>query len=391
MSQAGDEPEPPIYLDYNATTPLDPSVSAAMLPYLQGRFGNPSSGHWYGVKEKEAVELARSHVAGLIGARSSEIVFTSGGSESCNWAIKATAERLGQTHRHIVTSAVEHVVVLECCKFLEAVHGFEVTRVPVDETGRVDPKAVGAAIRADTCLVTIMHANNETGSINDIGAIAQEAHARGVLFHTDASQSIGKIDLDVATTGVDLLTIAGHKLYAPAGVGALYIKEGVKLPRFMHGAGHEGGRRAGTENTMHMVALGEACRVCQHDSCEKQSHLRTMRDMLHSLLLEKLPALRLNGHEQQRLPNTLNVSLPGDCCTSHVLIAATKKRLAFSAGSACHAADVCHVSHVLAAMGCDQARGERAIRLSVGRFTSAEQVQQAARIIIDGLNTACRP
>jgi cysteine desulfurase len=261
----------------------------------------------------------------------------------------------------------------------------QVTYLPVDATGRVEPDAVRTALRDDTCLVTIMHANNETGSINDIAAIARVAHQRGVLFHTDASQSLGKVEVDVNSMDVDLLTIAGHKLYCPAGVGALYVRQGCVLPKFMHGAGHEAGRRAGTENTMHLVALGEACRLCQENSAAHQLHLKTMRDLLHSLLLEKLPALRLNGHPDDRLPNTLNVSLPPECGTSHQLIAAVSDEVAFSAGSACHAADVCHVSHVLAAMGHDHERGSRAIRLSVGRFTSEDDVRRAARVITTAL------
>ncbi len=209
------------------------------------------------------MRTARAHVARLIGAADpKEVIFTSGGTESVNWAMKATAERLKATHKHIVTSTVEHVVVLECCKYLETEHGFEVTYLAVDETGRVDPESVRAALRDDTCLVSIMHANNETGSINDIAAIAKIAHEKGVLFHTDASQSIGKLDVDVRLMDVDMLTIAGHKLYCPSGVGALYVREGVVLPKWMHGAGHEAGRRAGTENTMHLVALGEYLCVC---------------------------------------------------------------------------------------------------------------------------------
>jgi len=291
-----DDEKKPIYLDYNATTPLDPAVSSAMLPYLQGRFGNPSSGHWYGVKEKEAVETARARVAALLGAADpSEIIFTSGGTESVNWAIKATAERFKTTHKHIITSKVEHVVVLECCKYLQEVHGFEVTYLPVDETGRVNPESLRTALRDDTCLVSIMHANNETGSINDITALATIAHERGVLFHTDASQSVGKVTVDLAQSPVDFLTVAGHKLYCPAGVGALFVRRGCTLGKWMHGAGHEAGRRAGTENTMHLVALGEACLQCQEHAQEHESHLKRMRDLLHSLLLAKLPGLRLNG------------------------------------------------------------------------------------------------
>mmetsp|Transcript_24868 Transcript_24868/g.59069 ORF Transcript_24868/g.59069 Transcript_24868/m.59069 type:complete len:386 (+) Transcript_24868:35-1192(+) len=371
----------PIYLDYNATTPLDPKVQAAMLPYVQGRFGNPSSGHWYGVKEKEAVNKARADVAALVGADPEEIIFTSGGTESVNWAIKSTAERLmASKGRHMITSEVEHVVVLECAKYLEEVHGFEITRVPVDRTGRVEPEAVESAIRGDTVLVSIMHANNETGSLNDIAAIAKICNAKGVLFHTDASQSVGKVDIDLKAVSADLLTIAGHKLYAPAGVGALFVRKGTVLPRWMHGAGHEGGRRAGTENVMHLVALGTACAVCKEGGSALQEHLKAMRELLHKHLSEAIPDITLNGHPEERLPNTLNISLPTWAPTSHVVLAAVGGQVAASAGSACHA-DQLHISHVLKAMGVDKDRGVRALRFSTGRDTTPEKVQAAAAAI----------
>mmetsp|Transcript_30249 Transcript_30249/g.74352 ORF Transcript_30249/g.74352 Transcript_30249/m.74352 type:complete len:383 (-) Transcript_30249:497-1645(-) len=373
----------PIYLDYNATTPLDPKVQAAMLPYLQGRFGNPSSGHWYGVKEKAAVNGARKDIADLLGAAPGEITFTSGGTESVNWALKGVAEQYEKTKgKHIITSSVEHVVVLECCKYLAAAHGFEITYVGVDSTGCVDPEDVKKAIRPDTVLVTIMHANNETGSINDVKRIAAIALEAGVLSHTDASQSVGKVAIDVKDLGVDMLTVAGHKLYAPAGVGVLYLRTGVSLPVWMHGAGHEAGRRAGTENTMHMVALGTACRLCREGMAAHVEHMRSVRDLLHEELRGAFPDIVLNGNDVARLPNTLNVSFPATCPTSFVLIQATAPTVAFSAGSACHAADECHISHVLAAMGVDKTRAARACRFSTGRFTSAEHIRIAAAAII---------
>mmetsp|Transcript_25412 Transcript_25412/g.64095 ORF Transcript_25412/g.64095 Transcript_25412/m.64095 type:complete len:360 (-) Transcript_25412:181-1260(-) len=353
-----------------------------MLPYLQGRFGNPSSGHWYGVKEKKAVNQARGEVAALLNAEPDEVTFCSGGTESVNWTIKGLAEEHSAKGKHIVTSAVEHVVVLECCKYLEAKHGFQVTYVGVDSTGCIDPADVAKAIRPDTILVTVMHANNETGSINDIREISRIARAQGVLVHTDASQSVGKVPIDVRDLGVDFLTVAGHKLYAPAGVGALYMRKGVSLAVFMHGAGHEAGRRAGTENTMHMVALGTACRLCREGMEGHLAHMMAMRDALEGLLRAAFPGLVLNGHPERRLPNTLNVSLPAECPTSNVLIAATQAEVAFSAGSACHASDEVHISHVLKAMGVDKTRAARACRFSTGRFTQMAHVEAASDAII---------
>ena len=327
----------------------------------------------YGVKEKKAVAEARADVAALIDAKTEEVIFTSGGTESVNWAIRGVAEAHGHRGKHIVTSVVEHVVVLECCKYLERA-GFEVTYVGVDSWGRVSADDVAKAIRKDTILVTIMHANNETGSINPIKDIAAIARAHGALMHTDASQSIGKIPVQVDALGVDLLTIAGHKLYAPAGIGALYVRSGATLGKFMLGAGHEDGRRAGTENVVFMVGLGKACALCRRLLAEGGGgplpSLRERRDALHTLLLEAFPDLVLNGHPDDRLPNTLNVSFPPNCPTAYALIQATGHAVAFSAGSACHAGDVCHVSHVLSAMGADKARASRACRFARTLFSS---------------------
>ena len=338
--------EAPIYLDYNGTTPLDPAVAAAMLPYLQGRFGNPSSGHWFGVKEKEAVAGARADVALLIGADPAEISFTSGGTESVNWAIKGCCSHLPPGKgRHLVVSSVEHVVVLECAKFLKDKEGFEVTYVPCDAEGRVSPADVEAALRPETVLVSIMHANNETGTLNDIAAMARACRAKGILFHTDASQSVGKVRVDVkALQEVDLLTIAGHKLYAPAGIGALFVRADVRarLGTFMHGAGQEGGQRAGTESVILVVALGAACRVAALDQDQRMAALAATRDLLWSELSSGVPGLILNGSPEHRLPNTLNVSFPH--LPSSRLLAALSKDVAASAGSACHADRSCSSS-----------------------------------------------
>jgi len=354
-----------------------------MMPYLEGRFGNPSSGHWFGVKEKQAVAAARADVATLIGADPSEITFTSGGTESVNWAIKGTCLNLPEGKgRHLVTSRVEHVVVLECAKFLEERHGFEVTYVGCDAEGRVSPDDVAAAIRADTALVSIMHANNETGTLNDIAAIARICRDRKVLFHTDASQSIGKVRVDVkALQEVDMLTIAGHKLYAPPGIGALYVRAGTPLGTWMHGAGQEGGRRAGTESVLMIVALGAAARAADGDQDAKHAALARSRDLLHTKLLDAVPDLALNGSPQHRLPNTLNVSFPARLPTSARLLAAVAADVAASAGSACHS-DRVAVSHVLAAMGCDETRAARAVRFSTGRATSDSDIERAAAAVV---------
>ncbi|MFV1959795.1 MAG: cysteine desulfurase family protein, partial [Planctomycetota bacterium] len=271
--------ERPIYLDHNATTPIDPAVAEAMLPFLHEHFGNPSSGHVFGHRTREAVENAREHVAALLGAAPEEIVFTSGGTESNNTVLKGVARAAGGRRGHFVTSAVEHPAVLEPCRALER-EGFDVTVVPVDRCGRVDPQQVEDAIRDDTLLVSVMHANNEVGTIQPIREIAERAHARGVLVHTDAAQSVGKIPVGVDDLGVDFLSVAGHKLQAPKGVGALYVRRGREIPPLIHGATHEGGRRAGTENVLEIVGLGRAAQVAAREGERTTAHLRALRDRL---------------------------------------------------------------------------------------------------------------
>ncbi|MCF7798071.1 MAG: cysteine desulfurase, partial [Candidatus Marinimicrobia bacterium] len=254
----------PIYLDYNATTPIDPRVAEAMQPYLTEYFGNPSSNHYFGRQARQTVEAARQQVAKMIRAAPDEIVFTSGGTESNNWAIKGVAESRRHLGNHIITSAVEHPAVLEVCDYL-ANHGFRVTRVPVDSDGMVSVDAVADAITPDTILITILHANNEVGTIQPIADISRLAHAHEIIMHTDAAQSVGKIPVNVSELGVDLLSIAGHKLYAPKGIGALYIRKGLRLDKLMHGANHELNRRAGTENVLEIVGLGEACKLVREN------------------------------------------------------------------------------------------------------------------------------
>lgn len=371
----------PIYLDYNATTPLDPAVVEAILPYLHEHFGNPSSVHAFGKTAHEAVDRARRQVASLLGAEADEIVFTSGGSEASNHALKGAvfAKLRGIFGRwardaRIVTSAVEHPATLQPCEFLKRL-GCRVTVLPVDGHGLVDPDAVRQAIDKKTTLVSIMHANNEVGTIQPIREIARIAHERGVLVHTDAAQSLGKISADVHELGVDLLSVAGHKLYAPKGVGVLYIRKGVILEPLIHGAGHESGRRAGTENVPYAVALGTACRLAQQSLPQATEKLRQLRDGLWDRLQAGLGhRIVLNGHPEKRLPNTLNVNFVG-----HIGAELLQKvpEIAASTGSACHEGSVC-LSPVLQAMGVRPEIGRGAIRLSVGRFTTEEEVERAA-------------
>jgi cysteine desulfurase len=375
----------PIYLDYNATTPLDPTVLEAMLPFLREHFGNPSSTHAYGQTTHEAVERARQQVADLIGARPDEIVFTGGGTEASNHAIKgvffaAFQGALGRLFRrdvHVITTAVEHPATSQPCAFLQRLGG-KVTILPVDGTGRVDPDAVRRAIDARTRLVTVMHSNNEVGTLQPIREIVALAKERGVLVHTDAAQSLGKVPVDVNELGVDLLTVAGHKLYAPKGVGVLYVRSGTKLESFVHGAGHEGGRRAGTENVPYLVGLGTACAIAKRSLPAATQKLRELRDRLWERLRAALgERVILNGHPELRLPNTLNVSFLGHVGAE--LLAAVPE-VAASTGSACHEGSVVQ-SPVLCAMGVPPERGRGAVRLSVGRFTTDEEVDRAAEAL----------
>jgi len=373
-----------IYLDHNATTPVDPAVLEAMLPYLGERFGNPSSTHALGTQAREAVEAARAEVAGLIGAAPDEIVFTSGGSESNTMAILGAA-RAGRG-RHVVTSAVEHPAVLAPCRALEADAGFEVSVVGVDGAGRVDPEAVERALRPDTALVTVMLANNEVGTLQPVREIAARARVRGMPVHTDAAQAIGKVAVDVDDLGVDLLTIAGHKVYAPKGVGALYVRRGVDVPPLVRGASHEGGRRAGTENVPGIVGLGTACVLARRGLAEGEpDRLRALRDRLWTALATALPGLLRHGDAEGCLPNTLSVAFPGRVAAD--LLAALSDRVAASAGAACHAEGVT-VSTVLAAMGVSPEVALATVRLSVGRPTTEADVDEAARHVVDAVRSA---
>jgi cysteine desulfurase len=366
----------PIYLDYNATTPVLPEVLDAMLPYLRERFGNPSSTHPYGREARAAVEQARSEVALLLGCEPDEIIFTSGGTESNNMAILGSVGAAGRRGA-VVTSVVEHPAVAHPCEMLEG-EGFSLTRLGVDSLGVVDVKQAGEAVRNDTLLVTVMHANNETGTIQPIKELATVAKQRGALFHTDAAQSVGKVPVDVADLGVDLLTVAGHKLYAPKGVGALYVRRGTKLRPVTGGAGHENGLRPGTENVASIVGLGSACAVARGTLAVESVRVQALRDRLWSLLAGQIPSLKLNGHPTLRLPNTLNVIFPG---VSGSALLARAVEVAASTGSACHEGGE-STSPVLLAMGVDPSEGLGAVRLSLGRPTTEVEVAAAAESLI---------
>ncbi len=367
----------PIYLDYNGTTPHDPEVVAAMRPFLEEEFGNPSSGHLYGVKPQKALQDARRQVAGLLNCVPEEVVFTSGGTEANNWAIIGSARTLRGRGRHIVTSNVEHSAVLNVCRHLER-EGFQVTYVPVDGDGLVDVEKIAAAVRPDTILISIMHANNEVGTIQPVADIAALAKSRGIRIHTDAAQSLGKIGVDVHELGIDLLSIAGHKLYAPKGVGALYIRNGLAIENFMHGAGQETGRRPGTENVLEIVGLGKACEIAARDLEKNRLHMQAMRDRLHAAIAAGVQELRLNGHAEKRLPNTLSLSF----ChrEANHLLEAIGLDVAASAGAACHAQSV-EISHVLKAMGVPVEWAKGTLRLTTGRPTTPEEVDRAAAVI----------
>jgi len=367
-----------IYLDYNATTPVDPEVFQAMMPYLRDHFGNPSSNHSFGMMTRKAVEGARTEVASLLGCQPHEIVFTSGGTESNNLAIKGVANASRNKGRHIISSSIEHPAVMEVCHFLEQ-EGYEISYLPVNKYGIVDPAAIEAHLRPDTILISIMHANNETGAIQPLGEIGRIARKHGILFHTDAAQSAGKIRTDVDELGVDLLSLAAHKFYGPKGIGALFIREGVMLDKLIHGADHEFNLRAGTENVSQIVGMGKACDLAARDLEKNASHLRMTRDLLFELLRSEVPGASWNADPDHCLPNTLNISLPG---VDAGLLISSLEGIAVSTGSACHA-DQKDISYVLAALDLKEEFVMGTIRFSTGKPTTRDEIEQASQIISD--------
>lgn len=378
----------PIYLDYNGTTPHDPEVIEAMRPFLETEFGNPSSSHWYGTTPKKAVETARAQVAGILNCDASEVIFTSGGTESNNHAILGMARRLQENGNHLITTSFEHPAVFEVCGHLER-NGFEVTYLPVGREGLVDPGDVATAVRPTTILMSIMHANNEVGTVQPLAAISRIAREHGIALHTDAAQSVGKIPTDVQALGVDLLSVAGQKVYAPKGVGALYVRSPLNPANFCLGAGQENGRRAGTENVMGIAGLGKACEIAQRGLEKNMARMKFLRDRLHEGLLSRLPDIQLNGSQALRLPNTASIAFKG--LEANLLLEEMGSQVAASAGAACHA-DTVELSHVLIAMGIPLEWAKGTLRFSVGRMTTEAEIDKAVRIVaeaVDKLREAC--
>lgn len=368
-----------IYLDYNASTPVDPQVLDGMLPYLKQKYGNPSSSHVFGVACRAGIEQARERVAGLLGSEASEIIFTSGATESNNMVIKgvATASPRGS---HIITTKIEHPAVLAPCRYLEK-QGYSVTYLPVDQYGAVNPHELAKAITPKTVLISIMHSNNEVGTIQQIAEFSRIAASRGVLFHTDAAQSVGKVRMQVEELGVDFLTVAGHKFYAPKGIGALYIKDGRTLEPLLHGAGHERGLRPGTENAAYIVGLGTACEVAAPILESEGPRQTRLGRRLYDGLRQAGLSVHLNGHPDKKLPNTWNISFAG---FDAIAVMEALPGVAVSPGAACHG-NLVEPSHVLAAMGADPALARGAIRFSLGRETTEMEIDEVVEKLRIGL------
>lgn len=368
----------PVYLDYNATTPVDPEVAKEMIPYIESHFGNPSSSYSIGRSNKEAIEKARAQVAELISCQPEEIYFTSCATESNNLAIQGVAWAHRNKGRHIITSAIEHPAVTEVCRYLNT-QGFEITYLPVDQFGRINPKDVENTIRKDTMLISIMHANNEVGTIQPIQEIAAITRMNNIVFHTDASQSVGKIETDVDKLGVDLLTIAGHKLYAPKGIGALYIRKGTPIENLIHGANQEKGIRPGTENVIHTVGFGKACEVALRDFKQNRQNMQVSRDRLLNGLISQLGnKVHVNINPENCLPNTLSVAFEN--VSAHALASFIGNDVLISTGSACHSGETT-ISSVLQAMNLDFRTAAATVRISTGKSTTKEEIDFAVDVI----------
>jgi len=368
----------PIYLDHNGTTPIDTEVLDAMLPFLREEFGNASSTTPWGRRARGAVEQARAEVASLINAQPDEIVFTSGGTESSNHAIRGFADRARNDQRRIITTAVEHPATENACRRLES-SGFEVLRIPVSRNGLIEAEAAASALGVSTALVTVIHAQNETGVLQPVAALAHAATEAGVPIHVDASQSVGKVPIDVAAWGIDAMTIAGHKLYAPKGIGALFLKHTRNLPSLLAGAGQERGQRPGTENVPYIVGLGRACTIAARRLAEDANGIAQLRDALWHELAGKVPGLIRVGSGAPMLPNTLNVLFPG--VAGNALLAATPT-VAASTGSACHAGED-RPSSIILAHGYTPAEAVGAVRLTLGRTTTAKDIAHAAAALAE--------
>jgi len=365
-----------VYLDANATTPVHPEVTEAMIPFCRGIFGNASSVHSFGREARKNLEAARKKVAALINAASpDEIVFTSGGTESDNFAIKGVASALKEKGSHIITSSVEHLAVLNTCKYLEKM-GCKVTYLGVDKYGVIDLEELKKSVTDKTILITIMAANNETGTIMPVEKIAQIAKDKGVTFHTDAVQMIGKMPFDVKKMGADLVSMSAHKINGPKGTGALYIKKGTRIDKFIHGGHHEKNRRAGTENVSGIVGFGKACEIMQKEGAEKYDKVKELRDELHRRIEKNIKQVMLNGHPENRLPNTLNISfkyLEGES----ILLSLDLEGIAASTGSACTSGSL-EPSHVLKAMGVEPMFAQGSVRFSLGVFNTKEDIAYVA-------------
>jgi len=362
----------PVYLDYNATTPVYPAVLEAMRPFLEQHFGNPSSIHAFGAPAKSAVANARNKVAELLECNPEEIIFTSGGTESNNMAIIGIARAHQRRDKHIIISAIEHPAVLNVCAYLEK-SGFRVTRLPVDRQGRVAPEDLENAIQEDTVLVSVMHANNEVGTVQPINELTEIAHSHDIMFHTDAAQSVGKIPVRIPELDVDLLSIAGHKIYAPKGIGILYKRKEVEVENILFGAGQEMGYRPGTENVPYIAAIGKACEIISEKLPKYSNQMRKLRDLIENELLERVPEIIVNSRDANRLPNTASISVKGVLATD---VIKNLTLTAISAGAACHT-DLVEASHVLQAMQVPEEYINGTLRISTGRFTTIKQVEKA--------------